>query len=101
MEKISPQGNTILVLPIKKENTVSEGNIEMVSVLNHAEVVEVSENFNGVYEKGDVVLLSDGAGRGYLYNGKMHQFVDGRGMYDGGDVWAVYQKSAAKTKKGK
>ena len=101
MEKISPQGNTILVLPIKKENTVSEGNIEMVSVLNHAEIVELSENFEGVYEKGDVVLLSDGAGRGHLYNGKMHQFVDGRGMYDGGDVWAVHQKSAAKTKKGK
>ena len=101
MEKISPQGNTILVLPIKKENTVSEGNIEMVSVLNHAEIVELSENFEGVYEKGDVVLLSDGAGRGHLYNGKMHQFVGGRGMYDGGDVWAVHQKSAAKTKKGK
>jgi len=82
--KIEPLGNRILVLPVKKENYITETNIELVdNGLEVGEVVEFSPLFKGVYKKGDIILFPKNSGLSQTYNGKLHLFLDGRGYSDG------------------
>lgn len=90
MNKIVPQGNVILVVPVSTDVSFTEGTeLQLISNLKTAEIVELSKNFDGIYKPGDKVLIAEKSGVEHLYKGKLHLFIDGRGMYDGGDVWAV------------
>ena len=83
---IKPLGNRILVLPVKKENYITETNIELVdNTLATAEVIEFAKMFEGVYKKGDIVLYSKNAGMSQQYNGKTHFSINGEG-FTYGDV---------------
>lgn len=87
--KIKPLGNRILVLPVKKENYITETKIELVdNTLVTGEVVEFSPMFKDVYKKGDIVLYPKDAGISQTYNGKTHIWINGLGATDG-DVWAI------------
>lgn len=86
---IKPLGNRILVLPVKKENYITESNIELVgNSLVAGEVVEFSSKFEGVYQKGDIILFPKDAGSSQSYNGKNHLFLNGEGATYG-DVTAI------------
>ena len=51
--KIKPLGNRILVLPVKKENYITESKIELVdNSLSTSQVIEFSESL-GIYKNGD------------------------------------------------
>jgi co-chaperonin GroES (HSP10) len=90
---IKPLGNRILVLPVKKENYITETNIELVdNTLATAEVIEFAKMFEGVYKKGDIILFPKDAGNSQTYNGKTHLWLDGRGATDG-HVWAIIGNS--------
>jgi len=82
--KIKPLGNRILVLPVKKENYITETKIELVdNTLATAEVIEFAPMFENVYKKGDIILYPKDAGNSQTYNGKTHLWLDGRGYTDG------------------
>lgn len=86
---ILPQGNRILVLPMKKENHVTSTNLELVdNGLEQGEVVEFAPMFNEVYKKGDIILYPKDSGLSQQYNKKLHLFMDGRG-YGDGSVFAI------------
>ena len=90
---IKPLGNRILVLPVKKENYITETNIELVdNTLATAEVIEFAKMFEGVYKKGDIILYPKDAGNSQSYNGKGHIWLDGRGATDG-MVWSIIGNS--------
>ena len=90
--KLKPLGNKILVVPVKKENYITETNIELVdNSLATAEVVEFSDEFADVYKKGDVILYSSGSGISQQYNGKTHLWLNGNGAPNG-EVWAIIDK---------
>jgi len=87
---IIPQGSKLIVLPLPKENFVTEGNLEIIdNNLITGKVVEVSKEWEGVYQRGDIVIFSEKAGTGLMYQGKPHLYLNGKSHSDNGDIWAI------------
>jgi hypothetical protein len=55
-------------------------------------VLEVSKEYEGVYEKGDVVAFSKGAGVSQTYNSQQCLWIDAKAAPDG-DVWFIEKQS--------
>jgi co-chaperonin GroES (HSP10) len=86
---LQPQGKKIIVLPLEKENYVSDGGIEIVgNLLKRGRVVEVCNQYFDVYKKGDVVIFPERAGTELMYNGTVHLYLTGEGAPNG-DIWAI------------
>ena len=79
MDKITPLGANILVLPKEDEsNYKTESGIEIVNnTLEQGTVVEVSEEFKHIYKVGETVIFSKGSGVGQMYNTKSHIWLNG------------------------
>lgn len=100
MIKLSPQGNRVLVEPLATENYVNEKGIEFVDNDNQqVKVVEYAPIFEGLYAKGDILLVPKTMGSSQQYNGKLHLWLDGRGYTDGA-VIAIISKVKQGTDKG-
>ncbi len=92
--KLKPIGSKLLIEPKEKENFKTEGGIEIVqNELSEGTIIEVSEGFESLYKVGDTILYNADAGKPQPYNGKQCQWIDGRAISGGGDVWAVILKS--------
>lgn len=89
MNRIIPQGSKLIVLPLPKENFVTDSHIEVVdNNLTTGKVVEVSKEYEYIYQRGDIVIFSEKAGIGVMYNGSPHLYLNGKAHPDG-DIWAV------------
>jgi co-chaperonin GroES (HSP10) len=76
MDKIQPQGQRLIVLPIEKDNHKTQGGIELVDTeLAYAKVVETSTELQDVYKEGDTVVFPKGVGIGISYRNKLHLWV--------------------------
>jgi co-chaperonin GroES (HSP10) len=86
---LKPVGNKIIVLPIQTEHFKTESGLTVVqSELTEGKIVEMSDDFKGVYNIGDTILYPKNAGNGIFYNGEAHVFLNGTGAPQG-DVWAI------------
>lgn len=97
MIKIQPQGSNILVMPISKENYVTDSGIEIAGVsLCQGEVIEVSKEFAELYKAGDIVQYADSpkVGISQPYNGKLCIWLCGRAFNDGGDIFSTITNDA-------
>jgi hypothetical protein len=94
MQKFEPQGRKMLVLPISEsENYKTETGLELVQDhIARGMVLEVSKEYEGVYEKGNVVAFSKGAGVSQTYNSQQCLWIDAKAAPDG-DVWFIEKKS--------
>lgn len=89
MIKLQPQGTKLIVHPIPMENFVTESNLEIVNLdLDMGEVMEVPNELAEIYNIGDKVLFSKGAGMSISYDRKPCLFLDGRGAPNG-DIIAI------------
>lgn len=87
---LKPIGNKLLIEPQEKKNFKTEGGLEVVqSELSEGIIIEVSDEYSGIYEKGNLILYNADAGKPEYYNGKSCQWIDGRSTANGGDVWAI------------
>lgn len=77
MDKIKPQGDKLIVLPIEKtENHKTQGGIELVDFeLNEGKVIEVSEHLSNVYSQGDIIVYPKNVGLSLSYQGRPHIWV--------------------------
>lgn len=88
--KFKPLGSKLLILPLEPGNYKTEGNIEIIqNTVAIGEVIEVSEEYEGIIKVGDIVLYSDGAGITEPFCGKGWQWIDARTVAKGGDCWAI------------
>lgn len=101
MEIIQTVGKIILVLPKPDEDHhKTESGLSVVDViLSKGVIVSVGNEVSDIYKEGDTVLFSKNAGTGQFYQGKAHQWIDGRGRPDG-DVWAIIGEAKSKKDKG-
>ena len=68
MKSIQPIGDNILVLPLPKENHERESGIVIVdNTLTKGKVMEVSNEYQDVYQKGDIVIYPESAGVSQYY----------------------------------
>lgn len=93
MQKIKPEGSMLIVFPLPKEEKKTEkGIITQDFELVRAEVVEMSEEYESKYKKGDVVLFADseGVGKSLHYQKKACLWINGKAFGDqNGDVWGI------------
>ena len=90
MTTIKPEGAMLIVFPLPKEESVTDGGIVAQDQnLIRAEVLEVSDEWSNKISKGDIVLFidSDGVGKSIHYQKKSCLFVCGKPYMDGGDIW--------------
>jgi len=93
MATIIPVGSKLLVLPLEKQNYITEAGIEIAgSELNQSKVIEVGEQLSEVFKKGDIVIHPESAGISQPYKGKIHLWLDGQAPNLGGDVWGKIVK---------
>ena len=92
MITLQPQGDKIIVLPIKSENFKTASGLEVVEMeLSEGEVIEVSTDLSHIYTKGDIVLFPKGAGNSVMYQKKLCLFLNGTGAPKG-DIWSIVTK---------
>lgn len=90
MTVIKPLGAKILVKKIDKPNHITESNIEVVGLeLSYGEVVEVGNEVENLFKKGDTVMFPSGAGHGEYYNGERCLWLTGLPVNQNGDVWGI------------
>lgn len=91
--KIKPVGSKILVLPLETKNFVTTSGIEIVQhQTDEAKVIEVSDEYEEFYSKGDTVIFAKEAGYPQLYNGKNCLWIDARAIENGGHIWGKITK---------
>lgn len=91
MTTIKPEGAMLIVFPLPKEESVTEGGIVAQEYkMIRAEVMEVSDAWSDRYSKGDIVIFpeSEGVGKSIHYQKKACLWISGKSFGDGGDVWA-------------
>lgn len=93
MQKIKPEGSMLIVFPLPKEESVTEGGIVAQDFeLVRASVVEVSDDYADKYKVDDIVLFasSDGVGKSIHYQKKSCLWINGKPFSEGnGDVWGI------------
>lgn len=91
MTTIKPEGAMLIVFPLPKEESVTDGGITVTEYkMIRAEVMEVSDAWSDRYAKGDIVIFpeEDGIGKSIHYQKKSCLWISGKSFGDGGDVWA-------------
>ncbi len=94
MSKITPVGSRIIVAPLPKANFKTEAGIDITEELDRGKVVEVSEELNGLYKKGDIVMYSEGAGVAQFYKQQQCLWLNGEGQPKG-DIWGIISDEKA------
>lgn len=92
MTTIKPEGAMLIVFPLPKEESLTDGGIVARDYkLIRGEVMEVSDEWDKKYKKGDVVLFPDeeGVGRSIHYKKKSCLWINGKPFTENGDVWAI------------
>lgn len=92
MKRIKPEGAMLIVFPLPKEESVTEGGIVASDFeLLRAEVLEVSDEWSDRISRGDIVLFpaSDGVGKSIHYQKKACLWISGRAFGDGGDLFGL------------
>lgn len=88
--KLNPVGAFILVKPVSLDNHTTESNVELIdNTFQTVEVVENSNQFKEVYKEGDFLKITKSVGHLQMYKGERHLWINGKGIGDGGDVWAI------------
>lgn len=92
MQKFEPVGRKMLVVPIKEENYKTSVGIELVQLeLMKVKVLEVSNEYKGMYIPGDIIVISQNAGIGQQYNGESCLWIDAKAAPEG-DVWFIVRE---------
>ena len=92
MQKFEPVGRKMLVLPIKEENYKTASGLELVQLeFIKVKVVEVSKEYESLYQKDDVIVISSNAGIGQSYNGQSCLWIDAKPAPEG-DVWFIVRE---------
>lgn len=92
MQKFEPVGRKMLVLPIKEENYKTASGLELVQLeFIKVKVVEVSKEYESLYQKDDVVVISSNSGIGQAYNGQSCLWIDAKPAPEG-DVWFIVRE---------
>ena len=90
MKNILPIGENILVLPLPKENHQTEAGISIVdNTLAKAKVMEVSDDFANIYQKGDVIIYTENAGISQYYKQQQCLWLNPNGFPKGHIVGIV------------
>lgn len=95
MQKIKPVGAQLIVFPLPKEETKTDGGIVAFDYeMTRAEIVEVSDEWTDRYKKGDTVLFpeSESIGKSIHYEKRNCLWISGKPFDDGGDVWGILTK---------
>lgn len=89
MIKIKPEGAMLIVRPLPKEESETDGGIIAQDfALCRASVEAVSEEWSDRYKIGDIVLFAEDAGRSIHYQKKACLWINGKNFSDGnGDIW--------------
>lgn len=92
MQKIKPEGSMLIVFPLPKEESQTEGGITVMDfALLRGEILEVSDEWSGKYKKGDVVLFpdSEGVGKTIHYQKRSCLWLNGKAYSENGDIWGT------------
>jgi len=88
MIKIKPEGAMLIVFPLPKEETETDGGITVMDfALLRGEVIEVSDESK--YKSGDIVLFPETVGKSLHYQKRSCLWINGKAYTENGDVWAV------------
>lgn len=90
MIRIKPEGAMLIVFPLPKEETTTDGGIVAQDFeLVKAEVVEVSDEWKDKISVGETVIFadSDGVGKSIHYKKRACLWINARSFGDGGDLW--------------
>ncbi len=88
MTTIKPEGAMLIVFPLPKEESTTEGGIVAQDfALTKAEVMEVSDEWSDKISKGDIVLFPDTVGQSIHYQKKACLWICAKPYMDGGDLW--------------
>lgn len=94
--KIKPQGQKVIALPLKTENFVTGGGIEIVDTkLSEAKIVEVSDELKDIYSVGDVILHPSGSGVGIFYNKEHCLYLNAKQD----EIWGIVEEVKTAKKK--
>jgi hypothetical protein len=92
MTTIKPEGAMLIVFPLPKEESTTEGGIVTQDfALVRASVEEVSDEWESKIPRGSVVLFadSDGVGKSINYKKKSCLWVSGKAFGEGGDLFGI------------
>lgn len=92
MTTIKPEGAMLIVHPLPKEESKTEGGIVTQDFkLVRASVIEVSDEWESKIPRGSVVLFadSDGVGKSINYQKKSCLWVSGKAFGEGGDLFGI------------
>lgn len=93
MEQIKPVGQKLIVLPLDTEETEAGGGIIVRDInLQRGKIVEVSDELEGVYEVGDIVIFPKSTGISCPnYQGKSCLWITSNI-----DVWGIVKEQSTK-----
>ncbi len=94
MKKITPVGESLLILPLPKENnTTDAGVIVLDTQLAKGKVMEVSAEFSETYKKGDIVIYAADSGISQYYRNQSCLWVNPNG-HPKGHIFGIVNDEA-------